>query len=568
MVKSTDTMKYYYLVFLCLFQYWGFSQQNKPIAPVPLTNHSYDILFDSIKNSDPLSAQQRGYLKVFLEKAKRENNTVEIVNAYKNYLHHGTKNLQLVYADSMILTATLAKDTTLIGSSYLTKGIVYYGLKQHDKALDYYLKANELLINSSDTYLTYKTKYHLGMAKYFLGYYHEAVSLYQECLAFFKDSYPRPYLNTLHSLGLCYNQMKNYASASDINTLGLKEAKRMDMHVMDSYFKLSEGINLFDKETYIPSLKLLKASINDSIILKDSTNLSIAYFFIAKNYLEQKQSDNAIAYLLKVDRIYEDTGYLRPDLRETFELLINYYDSKNQPKEKLYYIERLLEFDDLINTYYRYLSYKIHKESIYTTQKLRQEKQKAERQLFIEKHGKRILYFALILVSILLIFIFNRHLYLKKLYKKRFEQLMAANHKLPLKKTSKEHHKKTDYQLNLEVETDLLQKLHNFEDKKRYLADDITLAKVAADFDTNTRYLSQLILKHREMRFKEYVNSLKIAHLIDLLKSNTLIRNYKYDALAKEVGFTGKQGFVAAFKANTGITPAFFIEKLSTKSTH
>lgn len=70
------------------------------------------------------------------------------------------------------------------------------------------------------------------------------------------------------------------------------------------------------------------------------------------------------------------------------------------------------------------------------------------------------------------------------------------------------------------------------------------------------------------MRFKEYVNSLKIAHLIDLLKSNTLIRNYKYDALAKEVELTEKKGFVAAFKANTGITPAFFIEKLSTKSAH
>lgn len=46
------------------------------------------------------------------------------------------------------------------------------------------------------------------------------------------------------------------------------------------------------------------------------------------------------------------------------------------------------------------------------------------------------------------------------------------------------------------------------------------------------------------------------------LKSDKVIRNYKYDALAKEVGFPGKQGFVAAFKTNTGITPAFFIEGL------
>lgn len=556
-------MKYALFILLFSIQPKGYCQENIPMSPPLLSDTSYDALFDSIRASKDLSLKQQYFLKEFLEKAKTENNTIETVNGYKNYLHHDNKKLQLVYADSMILTATKAKDTTLIGSSYLTKGIVYYGLKQHDKALDYYLKANKLLINSSNTYLKYKTKYHMAMAKYFLGYYHEAVSLNQDCILFFNGLYPRAYLNTLHSLGLCYNRMYQYGSTSRINALGMEEAKRLGIHVMDIYFKHSEGINLYFKKEYKASLRLLKTSINDPIIKKDSTNLSTAYFFMAKDYLDSGQPDKALKYLIKVDSIYERTGYLRADLRENYELLISYYDSKSQLKEKHFYIERLLGFDELIYKYHKYLSYKIHKESTYNTEKLLQEKQKVERQLFLEKHGKKLWRIGLIISITLLILLLIRYLYLKWVYQKRFQLLMSENQELPLKKPPKAKLKKADYQLSAEVETDLLQKLQIFEVKKRYLSEGITLAKVASDFDTNTKYLSQLIMRHRQMPFKAYVNSLKIAYLVKLLKSNKIIRNYKYDALAKEVGFTGKQGFVTAFRVNTGITPAFFIEGLN-----
>ncbi|WP_335965135.1 helix-turn-helix domain-containing protein [Galbibacter sp. PAP.153] len=556
-------MKNALLILLFLLRMQGYCQENISVANMHLTDSSYDALFDSIRNFNDGNPVQLRYLEAFLDKAKNEHNITETVNGYKNYLHHGKQNLRLLYADSMILTATHAKDTVLIGSSYLTKGIVYYNLKQHDRALDLYLKANSFLFNSSNSYLRNKIKYHIAMAKYFLGYFDEAVSLLQQCALFFKNSDSRPYLNTLHCLGLCYNRMHNYGITSKINELGLKEAKRLANHSMDAYFSHSEGINLYFKKQYKESLRLLTESVKTPAIIKDSANLSSAYFYIAKDYLDLNQVQTAVKYLIKVDCIYKRTGYLRPDLRETYEFLIAYYNSKSEPGKKDFYKDRLIEFDRRINKYYRYLAYKIHKE--YDFKNLLREKQKVERQLFIEKNGEKLLEMALVTIIVLLIFTVIRYLYLKRKYQKRFGELMSDDQKLPLKKASKPVLKKQSFQLSPKTEVKLLKKLKVFEDKKQYLPEDVNSPKVAHDFDTNTKYLSQLIMKHRGMTFQEYVNSLKIAHLIKLLKTDKKLRNYTYDALAKEVGFTTTPRFAAAFKANTDITAAYFIKELDKK---
>ena len=75
----------------------------------------------------------------------------------------------------------------------------------------------------------------------------------------------------------------------------------------------------------------------------------------------------------------------------------------------------------------------------------------------------------------------------------------------------------------------------------------MTLVKLAAAFNSNTKYLSQIIHHYRDKGFVDYINDLKIDYLITLLKEQRKIRNYTNKALAEEVGFTTTQRFANAF---------------------
>ncbi|TEB41635.1 AraC family transcriptional regulator, partial [Flavobacterium circumlabens] len=117
-----------------------------------LQRKSYDYLFERIEATAKDKAKQAHYLQYFLNKAKIDQNSEEIVNGYKNYIFYLPEKLKLVYADSMIHSAKKANDNALIGASYLSKGIVYYGQKKHKYALDNYLIADNYISKTNDKY--------------------------------------------------------------------------------------------------------------------------------------------------------------------------------------------------------------------------------------------------------------------------------------------------------------------------------------------------------------------------------------------------------------------------------
>ena len=91
----------------------------------------------------------------------------------------------------------------------------------------------------------------------------------------------------------------------------------------------------------------------------DFDNKTVAEFYIAKSYWQQKKYKDALPYLLKVDKTFLEKNYIRPDIRENYELLIKYYKQKEDTKLQLLYINRLLEVDELLNHNYKNLSQKI-----------------------------------------------------------------------------------------------------------------------------------------------------------------------------------------------------------------
>lgn len=543
------------------------AQQKEHQLPDSLQNKSYDYLDDKAYTLKKDTSRAIVYLNAYLSKAKKEQNWKEIVNGYRNLSNQSSDKLTLIYADSAVYAAKKTNNNTITGSAYLSKGIAYYALKQHNYALDNYITANRYLANSTDKYLIHKLKYHIGLVKYYLGYYDEAISLLKQCMSYFKNKNPQPYLNSLHFLGVCYNKIGEYGLCGETNNFGLAECKKLKIPEMEVYFIHSQGINDYFKSNYTSSIKNISSSIEGLKEKNDFGNESVGYFYIGKSYWKMEKYEKALPYFEKVDQLFITKGYLRPDIREVYELLIDYYKNKGNPKLQLYYVDQLLKADRMLNETFHYLVGKINKE--YNTQELLIEKENLKKELFIKNNKYSVLIGFTTFLFSGFIFVSYRNFRNKKNYKKRFEELILEVNNSKGKIITKEKNEKPAMpDINTETVSIILKLLEKFENEKKYLERDWKLSSLAAFFNHNPTYLSAIIHHYKEKSFNRYINDLKIEYIISLLSSNKLIRNYTNKALAEEAGFSSTERFVKAFKAKTGISTAYFIEQIKKENTN
>lgn len=113
-----------------------------------------------------------------------------------------------------------------------------------------------------------------------------------------------------------------------------------------------------------------------------------------------------------------------------------------------------------------------------------------------------------------------------------------------------------------ESEEHLLAELEKFESTKKFTHKDMSLGKLAAQLGTNTKYLSEVINRHKERNFNMYINELRIHYITEKLKSNPTYLNYKVSYLADECGFSSHSSFTTVFKTIVGVSPSTFVEFL------
>jgi tetratricopeptide (TPR) repeat protein len=550
---------YLILALISLYTTWLNAQAN-PRTTDSLLLKNYDYLYTRIEAYRQDSATAAPYIRTFLVKAKREQNWEETVTGYKNFLNYpGDQRLQ--YADSMVYAAGKTGDHATMASAYLTRGAVFYAHKMHKKALDNYTAAYKLLSRRREPYLWHKSCYSIAQVKYYLGYYEEAQELFSKCIHYFRQEDDRAYLNSLHSLGLCLNRTGSLDSCTAVNQKGLREGVRLKVMDMEPYFIHSEGINTFYKKEYNNAIKKLEQSLHRIIENEDFSNESVAYFYIGKSYVGLGDTLKALPYFLKVDGIFKKTHYIRPDLRENFEVLIDYAIRKHDSRKQLYYVNRLLKADSIIHADFRYLSGKIHKE--YDTRELLVQKQAVEHELKGRKKYDLIYTTVILLLFILLLYGAFRYIKNKRRNRERFLQLMSQTAPpvstiVPLEGIIEVE----PVTLKPEVETAIVKQLEKFEKNKSFLAKDLTLARLAIVLETNTKYVSIVIHRHRKKRTDEYINDLKIDYLIMMLRVDRKYRNYTIKALSEEVGFNNVQSFKKAFVQRTELSPSFIIGEL------
>ncbi len=554
------------LLLFMLFFYMANAQKNNFKIPDSLQKKNYEYLDDKIYEFRKDSIKASVYAYALLNKAISEQNFKEIINGYQNLLHLSPQRLRIVYADSMIYAAKKSDDNELIGSSYLSKGIVYFQRRMQRQAMDNYLIANSHISRTSNQYLIHKVKYSIAQTKFYIGFYDEAASLLQECIDYYKGRQARPYLNSLHSLGLCYNKLGNYGRCSEINELGISESKRLKTEEMIPYFIHSEGINEYFKKNYGAAIQNIESSIEAIKENRDSANEEIGYFYIGKSYWALHQKEKAVAYFQKVDKIFNEKKILRPDLRQAFELMINYYKTTKDLNKQLYYVDQLLKADTLLTETSSYIVGKIHKQ--YDTRELLLEKErikldneKMTAELHWEKYYDWIFAGVILIMFITIVAVTYHYQKIRKEYKKNYQLHIEEQQAV---KDRPKATKEKDPIKNISPETvaALLKHFENFENDKKFLEKDWNLSSLSSAFSTNPKYVSNILEHYRTKGINDYINGLRIEYIISMLKTESKFKHYTYEALAKEAGFSTTERFKKAFLSKMGFSPAYFISKL------
>lgn len=546
-----------YLIYLSTLFYFNnvFAYANNTSTD-SLRNKDYPYFKNKINEFRKDTSTSKIYATAWLNKAKKERNYTQSANAYRDLMYLVNKKQLLKYSDSLLMESLKSKDNSLIGNAYLTKGVIYYNQKELKKALDFYIQANAFLQLTNDDYAIYKVKYSIAHTKYYLGFYEEAIALFKECKEYFKEENDRAYLNTIHSLGLCYTKTGEIGKSSTMNEHGLKMSAELENDEMMVYFKLSEGVNHYFTKEYKQAINQINSCIAELENKSDWANLTVAHFYIAKSFWARKEYDQALPFLIKVDKAHEEQNYIRPDLRENFELLIHYYKKKQDNEKQLLYIHKLLKADSLINQNFKYLSKKIFKE--FDTNELIAEKAKIEK----EKTTQKNIYTSIIALSVSFsLLLMYYHMHNRKKMKKRFDEIMLSEN-VQSKKAKPIYNADGELNINPEVVKSILLKLEKFENSKKILTKDLTINKLATILNTNPRYAARIIQQYRHKKSIDYISSLKINYTIHLLKTESKFRNYTNQALAEEVGFSSTHNFTNAFKKITELSPTYFIENL------
>lgn len=287
-------------------------------------------------------------------------------------------------------------------------------------------------------------------------------------------------------------------------------------------------------------------------------------------YLEKKDFNTSIDYANRALEL--EKKYPHPYHRvESFEFLASSYLEKGEKDKSKFYMDKYTYLKDSINLMTRKQADDTMKKMVAEVDTEHQEN--SRKQLIII--GVLIL-FALIITVILWR---RKNRILRRNYEQIIEKLKQNTLDQPAE-VSAENEETDDYKdiepeangesklpsnrnvISAETETRILKRLAAFEKSEKFLRKDFSLGLLAAQLNTNSKYLSEVIKNNRAQNFNNYINTLRINYIIRKLYNEAKYREYKISYLAEECGYASSQVFVIAFKKINGVTPSYFIDSL------
>ncbi|MDQ0065160.1 helix-turn-helix domain-containing protein [Chryseobacterium lathyri] len=540
-----------------------------------LKKYTYKELQEKFYNYNYDGKPERSKLiaQYYLSKAKKENNNSQMAEGYAFMYINEDKENALKYIDSMATVAKKLNENIYPTRIYLLKANVYFKFNNQKEALNNYILGlkyakqnnNKRQIALAETNIAYLNSY--------IGKHYEAAKI----LRYYMDNADYLNENEIEKIRVnlidAYIEINKLDSANTLINNGLIAFKNKDPYKYNQYIALSGCYNL--------KLKRYNSAINDLSRAKkyfftsdDERNKNYTLLYLGESYKENHENIKAVQNFVQIDSLIQKSNYIFPELREVYTFLVDYYKEKKDKEKQLYYIERFLKIDQLLDSQFRDVSRELPRR--YDKPKLLLEKETITNEL---KKNKIILIVSVAGLSIaLLIFtlLYYKSKKIEKKHRKIAQELMQSvqeNSKIKVNSKSKEDFSdKIIQQENIKDKTinivsedlvqTILKELETFEARELFLNKGITLSNVAKKIKTNSKYLSEVINVHKGKIFAAYINDLRIDYAINRLTTDKKFRSYKIPFIAEELGYNNEQAFTLAFKKRTGITLSTYLKEI------
>ncbi len=507
------------------------------------------------------------YATAYLQKAKKDSDTLKIVNGYYfKLILDEKKNKYFHYYDTIIKLSKNFKNQNFPTVAYFDKGIFYHKNQQFKDALDNFLQAIAHNHGSNKEYLEFLLNENIARIKLRIDKNKEALHLIQECWKYamqnkLKDWNPNEYYSVLYYLSDAYRKTKLIDSARVYTRIGLLEENTSDNGVsFHKFLMLNSVFEIYDEKFTQSETNLLKV-VNRFEKGVDKDVLATVYYFLGKNYQLSNKEEQAVINFKKVDSIFKITGDIVPEHTDGYQYIINYYKENENLEQQLEYIQQLFSVDSTLLKNYKYLNEELTNK--FDIPKLISSKEEVIEKLKREKQKSRIS-FSILLGILLLIIGIAIYQYQKRiLYQKRFSNLVTRDDQLISNKKLIEIVNTNSIEIPEEIINDVLKKLQIFEKSLEFTDSQLNLGSLANRLGTNSNYLSKLINHYKKEGFSSYIKRLRVQYGFNRLKSEVTFRKYTIKAISQECGFKTAESFSKTFYKIFGIYPSYFIKKLN-----
>ncbi|GAA5084816.1 hypothetical protein GCM10023210_05030 [Chryseobacterium ginsengisoli] len=476
----------------------------------------------------------------------------------------------LKIADSLTRTA---KTPDIKGRGYLLTANIYLMQSKYEESIKFTKKAQEILDKTENYELQTKTRIEFSENYQFLGLSQKSKKYLDEALLIADKIVDRKKKVFMKSR-ICTNltdwegSHNRLDKALEYQLLALKYLSTIppdSLHIGHHYRMI--GQVYYTKKDYKQAEIFYSKAIK---MLPDPSNdFTLANNSLGEVYLEQKRYNEAEKLFLKTLEFANKAQHTGMK-RLASECLADLYDATKQYKKASYYRKMLNETDlKLANRAVRFIEKDYNKI----------EKEKDQYMSWNSTKNIFIGIASLLIIGLIVILIINRRRHRKEYkkfksiidhYKEKEEYVLettvdtsdieeAKNEEKIVAEEIETENKQTDIAINKETEANILTQLNEFEKQQMFNNSNVSLSYLAMEFNTNIRYISFVVKKHKGADFKSYINKLRINYIIHKLNTSEKYRKYKVGALAEECGFSSHSKFTTIFKSITGISPSSFI---------
>lgn len=557
------------ILFLFFTSIQWVNSQNLQLFHIPdsLKTKTYKELFKGLNDSYSDTIKEKIYVKAYLHKAKNENDTIKIVNAYSQFASITPIEVALNYCDSIISIAKNSNHFEYLGFGYMLKGTCQYNSGNYQPALKNLLIASDYASKNNDFEQQFHINNVIGQLKNLLGNYEDGLNIFKSQLKLLNQDEinlqhkNRLLTNVYFRLSNSYILTKKLDSASTYVEKGIHKSLELKDSIEYYSFVSQAGIVAYYQNNFESAIDSLNKALPYLAFQNDIFN---DYYYKGLIYHKQKKEGEAFYHFKKADSIYNLTNDVVPEVRDIQEYFVNYYKKNNDIENQLIYIDRLIYVDSIIDKNYKNLNETLVKK--YDTPILLSEKEKIITDLKTEKQNFSFIILGLMLFALSIILFFILYYRKQSILRERFKKIILNRSKKTISKNNDlKTPKKELIGISKEIVKHVLTALEEFEKNNTFLDNEITLNSLSKLYTTNSNYLSKIINTHKEKNFSTYISDLRIEYCIEQLKNDTTFRKYSIKAIAFEVGFNNTESFSKAFFKKTKIHPSYFIKELERK---